>query len=1452
MMLRLQQTISVSLLSLVALFCVSSFSWAATMNISDVPLYSAQTQPPFSLIVMGRDHKLFYEAYNDASDLDGDGTLDIRYKPSFDYYGYFDPYICYTHNGSYFTPASVSTTKTCSGQWSGNFLNYVTMSRMDAVRKVLYGGTRYIDTQTETILERAYIPQDAHSWGKEYQSIARDGYDISSVTPYGIPSSGKYHIFANTTDLNNGAQEPRLRMLINTPYRVWQYLSIERPVADTRVDIGTGGSNNYQNVSPTDLFVRVKVCDVSVKLESNCKSYHDGTTTSYKPTGLLHDYGENGAMRFGLLTGTWSNNQSGGVMRKNVSDFSDEVDASDGTYTNVNGIVKSIDKVKIANFGSSYYHFSNCGWIFNRAANPGECRDWGNPIAEMMYEAVRYYQGLGTPTSGFTYSGGDDAALGLPTVTWNDPFNDFANAKCAKPNIILISDLYPSYDSDEVPGSAFASVSGDLTPSLNVSSLADTIWASEFGGSGTFFIGESNGVYNGNPTAKTVTGFSNIRGLAPEEPTKEGSYYSASVAYYAHNNDIHAIDGDQKIKTYVIALTSPLPELTFDVGGSTVTMVPFGKTVGGCGGVSASAGAYQPTNTIVDFYVESLGANSGTFRINFEDVEQGADHDMDVIARYEYSISGGQLHLGLEREYQAGGCVQHMGYVISGTSNDGMYLDISDQSSVNYYLNTPPGTSPGAGGTLPTDTTGSPRAFTPSGSSAASLLKSPLWYAAKWGNFEDSNGNSIPDLASEWDTDGDGVPDNYFLVTNPSNLATQLSAALSNILARSTSSSAAALNSGSLSTDTRLYQAIFNTSDWEGQLLAYQIDTNSGAIDTSGTGPNGSLWDGGAMMGNISPSSRVIITYNNSSNQGVAFRWPSNPGSPSATEIDSTLVNNLIENPVTGTPGSYAEGSLRLDYIRGDNDEEVQNGGGFRNRTSDLGDIINSNPLFIGAPAFRYPDTFSGGSETSYTAFKNNYANRDPIVAVGANDGMLHIFDATSGEPVLSYIPSSVHSRLNTLTDVNYSHKYFVDGSPNQADAFFNGAWHTVLVGGLGNGGQGIYALDITDPSNFSEANAEDIVLWEFTDADTDGEDLGVTYSVPAVVRMANGQWAAIFGNGYNNTVADSNPSATGNAVLYIVDIADGSIIKKLDTGVGSADDPSASGRPNGLSTPAIVDTNGDSIADTIYVGDLFGNLWKIDISSSNDNQWDFAIKSGSTPQPLFVAENTSGDRQSITSRPNVSRLDNEVNKTQVYFGSGKYIEDSDKSNTETQSFYGIEDHDDNTTIVRGDLLVQYISTELTSGGYDYRITTDYTKSDTHDGWVLDLTSSGERVVTDPILRNRRIIFSTLIPDSDPCNFGGTGWLMELNAQDGARLGYTPFDVDGDGIFTAADYLSYGTNSVAVSGRKSTVGIIPAAGIVATVNKEYKYTPGTSGNIEKVDENIGPDMEGRQSWRQIK
>jgi len=729
----------------------------------------------------------------------------------------------------------------------------------------------------------------------------------------------------------------------------------------------------------------------------------------------------------------------------------------------------------------------------------------------------------------------------------------------------------------------------------------------------------------------------------------------------------------------------------------------------------------------------------------------------------------------------------------------------------------------------------------------------------------------------------------------PDELAKSLQAALGEIGKRDSSAAAVALNSQSYSTDALLYQARFNSDDWSGQLIAYPLvptfssDGQRLRLEVSDT-PE---WDAADLLDAMDPDSRQIITFKPSSDRGIPFEWPSDPANPGTDDLDAGQITALDTKPASGGTND-GKGAARLAFLRGDRSNEGTATGDFRVRSSVLGDIIDSAPVFVGAPSFLYSETWPAppgqttADETSYSAFYQAHKDRTPMIYVGSNDGMLHGFNADSGAETLSFVPSAVFPDLNQLTDPDYDHKYFVDGSPVYADAFFNGAWHSVVAGGLRAGGQGVYALDVTDPSAFSEGQAANIALWEFTDHDDDSDgltegdsDLGYTFAQPSIVRLHNGDWAAIFGNGYNNTEADGHPSTTGDAVLYIVDIETGAIIRKLDTGYGTADDPTSAGRPNGMSSPAPVDVDGDGVVDYVFAGDIFGNLWKFDLTDGDPTNWASAVTSGSSPAPMFTAESSGGDPQPITVRPQVGRQPAGKDGLMVYFGTGKYIGSGDNVQTgqTTQSFYAVWDRTDKngnqTVFQRDDLLVQSITDEVTvdpnntpgdpTDDVDLRLTSnneistwygDGSGSDPgKGGWVMDFVNPtdsqnhGEKAVTDPVLRNGRIIFTTLIPSQSPCDFGGSGWLMELDAQDGSYLSEPPFDLNNDVVFDGSDT----SNGTVPGGKKSKVGIVPTPAILLTPDRtEAKFVSGSTGEVESVTENSGNEDRGRQAWEELK
>lgn len=647
---------------------------------------------------------------------------------------------------------------------------------------------------------------------------------------------------------------------------------------------------------------------------------------------------------------------------------------------------------------------------------------------------------------------------------------------------------------------------------------------------------------------------------------------------------------------------------------------------------------------------------------------------------------------------------------------------------------------------------------------------------------------TIDDL---WHTSYNSRGQHLVLDGSSSDLESKLNLSISDVTERTATAAAVAVNSARLSTESVIYLAQFNTNRWQGNLFAYPIiDTSTGQLADS------PKWDAASQLNSrlkmYGDGVRKIITYDKSlaaPNKGVPFQW---------ANMSLTMEDDLNMSP-TGAPD--ADGASRLAYIRGDRTKEIS--GKFRERISMLGDLVNSGPVFVGPPNLAWKDRapFPTGDD-AYSKFKELYIDRQGMVYVGANDGMLHAFNDDTGKEEFGYIPGAIYSQtvnegLHYLTDQNYIHNFYVDLSPTLSDVFIttptaSNKWHTVLVGGLRSGGRGIYALDVTNPViHADEASAASMSLWEFTNEDD--ADLGYTYSRPIIGLSNAGTWVAIFGNGYNPVATNANgQSSTGEASLFIVDIekgTDGNWVagdyQKITTGIGSPGDQ------NGLSPPALADVNGDGTIDRAYAGDLRGNMWVFDLTSTMPGNWAIASKSGSTPVPLF----TAAAKQPITakpvlaSHPTVPNSKTNAPNIMVYFGTGQYLVNGDKITTDTQAFHGVWDNSD-SQLTNADLVKQEFDATYTAGRVLTRKPVDYA---VEGGCYFDLTDSGERAVTSPIARADTVFFNSFVPVENACSQGGYGYRFAVDmATCGSPLLAT-IDSNDDNIVDDKDYVSNGS-----------------------------------------------------------
>jgi type IV pilus assembly protein PilY1 len=1677
-------------------------------NVS-IPPYLSAGASPLVMFVIGRDQKLYFEAYNDASDIDGDGAVDVGYKHQINYYGYFDSNKCYVYNttSGRFNPNKTTADKYCGGsdEWSGNFLNWLSMSRIDSIRKVLYGGYRSTDATNETVLAGTFIPRDAHAWGKEYAgndtrlltpfekpsnllcefkssnynltsnnpvlityyvdngdtgvgcgtgdltasfkpsnyythhrdnsmtevdylssfygnmmmvtyftpnttgehgfsvdgsqnsvlqvfgptgdllltvsdtaycdtfdllvsrigtiNLTRNteykiiirvrrntnsllmpigayayigrptiplpllpavwtwqnldeyntygtlrGYDIgnsasdacglktASFIETGVPRTGaggleassdlgRRHLFCVASEFTsspNNAQHPqRIRVLRNRDERAWNWASVSNRegVGAPRNNCGNYIDTNNDGEAETDVgtqikdyFVRVKVCDPAVGEEANCYNYGSG---SKKPIGILQKYGtgsqnticsktneantscatgsgfpvKESPMYFGLITGSYQKNLSGGVVRKNITSISDEIEADGRFKTTVSagfgGIIQTLNNFRTIDFNDGFY-YANCRTTTTGPMSiDGECRNWGNPIGEMYWEALRYLAGFKIPTSAFTYAESQDGGLNIPKPTeWRDPYADFP--ACSEPNIVLISDIYPNYD-NSVP------TSGSGFNDYNLSSLFSSISADEGINGQNFFIGTNSVTNDSMCSPKRVSSLGNAQGLCPEEPTKGGTYNTSALAHYASTKfekNTHAVAGKlQNITTHAIALSSNVPEINIKVNNRNIKIVPLGKSIRTstetCGsgsnyyisncyidsrnidplyGLVPPANSYCPSNPIVDFYAEYITATEGRFRINFEDVEQGSDNDMDAVARYDYRVNAnGTVTISLKSEFSMGCIQQAMGFIITGTTQDGVYLPLSDihdsykdSSSIEY---------------LPIQWS---KTYTPSttGGSNTSLLKDPLWYAAKYG------GGGV---------NSRGEPENYHLITNPTLLEEKMSKVFSSILKRASVGTAPSFESGKNRSSTITTSMFYPEKEypvaggqpkkitWAGELFSYWFfrgaetqsiyeDTNTNkkldlcdnsvaggdkivefAYDATGSlridryntncqgskttleasnlkiGDIKSLWEGGEKLASTPASQRTIYTNVN----GVL--------TPFTTANAPQFISSL--GTLTGT--CLGNANNLINYIRGTDisgcrSRTMPNGNVYK-----LGDILNSTPVMVD-----YPNV------TGRPGYTMSY--------IGANDGMLHAFRAGRasssnlspfqtmrvsndfsdqgldklGREEWAFIPRHALPYLRYLADPNYCHIYYNDLEPFIIEEDTNNDGYVdkrILIGGMRLGGacgatqagvkpptdtcadtsnancvglSSYYALDITNQNS-------PVLLWEFSD-----KDLGFSFSGPAYIKKNNSRHV-MFVSGPTDYAGTAGQRLSVFVLTLDSNYKQAAVRKYTgETRTGFTRVPALASYTNSFGGKLVtkgVDYGNDGNTDAVFFGvnQNVSNLWTGNVVGVNIN-----VTGGENPDNwifnnLFTSAYTAG--KPITQKIVHSKC---FGMNYLYFGTGRWffkIDDAGASG-DTNYLYGVRIDgcpDGNCNLSSANILAN-----------SNAVCTELAKSTNKFAWrkTLDQRTTGflkERLLSDPepLDYANAIFFGTTEPGADICSYGGRSRLWGLNCALGSAFG---------------------------------------------------------------------------------
>ncbi|WP_099207036.1 pilus assembly protein [Xanthomonas citri] len=829
----------------------------------------------------------------------------------------------------------------------------------------------------------------------------------------------------------------------------------------------------------------------------------------------------------------------------------------------------------------------------------------------------------------------------------------------------------------------------------------------------------------------------------------------------------------------------------------------------------------------------SNASGDGNMGIPFADAY---DNTMgDIAAKYYNNINGGSPI----RADMPSGLVPVPSSC--NTANASVRLDCQKNLHVNFY-----GITLGARGDL----------FNPN--VVQDAYTTPAIYQ-NWPPRENDERSTVDDI---WHA-ATNTRGQYINARTPAEITQAMRRVLSSVTAGSSPSgtlaqSGARIGVGSFSVAPN-YEIANEGTDWFGRLTGYTVSVNPQtrvAVSTA-------AWEASARMPsaaarNVLVSKAGVVSAFNETNISLSDLCTKStalyPGMSLCTALD---LATLGANAATATA-----------YLRGDASGEVRSGGRLRDRTTVLGDIVNSTPV-ISSPLDDYGyGSLPGNPGATYQTYLNTKkASRNYMVYVGANDGMLHGFDGgMNGDGVMAsnggverfaYIPSTALGHMGNLllpydpanqSDQKFGHRYYVDGPLAVSDTYYGGAWKTSLVGTAGAGGRSVFAMDVTTPTSVTAASR----LWEISDLDSSlsaairaniGFVLGKPVIVPILSSNGTVTWKAVFGNGYN--------SASGKAVLFLVDIKTGT---PTVTMIEAAESGSTVSGSNGLGNIVVVDRWGgtgqtervrDGYADTVYAADQKGAIWKFDLRNTTT----------ALTVPLFTSrtsvENGATYRQPITGGLVASAGEN--GGVTLFFGTGSFSFQNDPFDTAIQSIYGINDvaaGSVTSTITRSNLQANSIATSGTS-----RSLVMGSSVAGGQGWYVDLPA-GERMVGNPSVASGIVFIPTYVPNPNSvgCASQGSNWLFGLNT----RTGGAALDVARNGSPSGAAFAS-GTAATSLT----TQGTTPVKDV--GVSAIPRLTPSETGgslppggsscwmviNVAGAQPMYVPYPCGRQSWRQI-
>ena len=730
-------------------------------------------------------------------------------------------------------------------------------------------------------------------------------------------------------------------------------------------------------------------------------------------------------------------------------------------------------------------------------------------------------------------------------------------------------------------------------------------------------------------------------------------------------------------------------------------------------------------------------------------------------------------------------------------------------------------------------------------------MQNKFYLAAKYAGFKDVSETGNPfkakdgsDTNDNWSRPSDHTDldaKNFYLSSSARGVLEALDSIFENIAKEANSIAGGAISTQRLtSVGGFIFQAQFDPADWSGDLIPYPV-TLVGDSDIEIGDVDSAPWTAATQLDAKTPSTRKI------------YVGKSNPVSVTANEFVWASLDDDAKEALRAPPGApegtpldaESVGEARLAFLRGDRSQEAP-AGTLRKRGHVLGDIVNSGVAYSGAPSLRIADA------DYVSGFATTYASRVKTLFVGANDGMLHAFDSDNGNELFAYIPSWLVPRLNHLTSPSYQHQTYVDASPVVAEAKVGSVWKTVLVGGTGGGGQGVYALDVSNPAAFGA----DKVMWEFTDKDD--STLGNVIGRPAILKFKTGastsKYFAVVASGVNNYVDDGHYSTTGKPAIFLLDLAK-AVSDDWELGVNyyKIELPIASTSiASGIANFTTRSNLADEVAQ-LFAGDFQGNLWKLEFTNKYPAEWDAAhlsyYKDGSAPIPMYVAKDGAANLQPITMPPFLAYGPNRT--LIVAFGTGKYLETDDNSGPfSTQSVYALLDNNSATAdsasptaaiAGRGRLQTATANSDgtITSSAFAWGRPLADDDTSKRSGWYFDMLSSsttGERQISAFTVFGAKVYSGSVIPPQTSCEIGsGRSYELDLYAASGT---HTSSDV---GILGEPFVIAVGDDSLTTSNSVDQAVRTTTGRIVLQGSGALKNSAGTTAVATVF----------RMSWRQI-